>query len=45
METKMINVKINGKPVSVPKGTTILDAARQPASRFPLFATSEISTP
>ncbi|HOB63927.1 MAG TPA: NADH-dependent [FeFe] hydrogenase, group A6 [Clostridia bacterium] len=35
METKMINVKINGKPVSVPKGTTILDAARQAGIKIP----------
>ena len=25
----MINLKINGTPVTVPEGTTILDAARQ----------------
>ena len=26
-EIKMVNVKVNGIPVSVPEGTTILDAA------------------
>jgi NADP-reducing hydrogenase subunit HndD len=35
METKMINVKINGMPVSVPKGTTILDAARMAGIKIP----------
>ncbi len=29
METKMINLKINNTPVSVPEGTTILQAARE----------------
>ena len=29
METKMINLKINGVAVTVPDGTTILNAARE----------------
>jgi len=29
MEMKMINLKINGVPVTVPEGTTILQAARE----------------
>jgi len=35
MEIKMINVKINGMPISVPKGTTILDAARMAGIKIP----------
>ena len=35
METKMINVKINGLPVSVPKGTTILEAAQKAGIKIP----------
>ncbi|MFA5449266.1 MAG: NADH-dependent [FeFe] hydrogenase, group A6 [Clostridia bacterium] len=35
METKMINLKINGIPVSVPAGTTILDAAKKLNIRIP----------
>lgn len=35
METKMINVKINGLPISVLKGTTILDAAQQAGIKIP----------
>lgn len=31
----MVNLKINGKPVSVPKGTTILDAAKSVGIRIP----------
>ncbi|MCL2489070.1 MAG: 2Fe-2S iron-sulfur cluster-binding protein, partial [Oscillospiraceae bacterium] len=31
----MINLKINGIPVSVPEGTTILDAARQAGVDIP----------
>ena len=35
METKMINLKINGIPVTVPEGTTILQAARQAHIEIP----------
>lgn len=35
METKMINLKINGIPVSVPDGSTILDAARAARVEIP----------
>ncbi|HAN44136.1 MAG TPA: ferredoxin [Ruminococcaceae bacterium] len=35
METKMINLKINNLPVSVPEGTTILDAARKLCIEIP----------
>ena len=35
METKMINLKINGIAVSVPEGTTILDAARKASIDIP----------
>ncbi len=35
METKMINLKINGIPVSVPEGTTILEAARKAHVEIP----------
>ena len=31
----MVNVKINGLPVSVPAGTTILQAARQAGIHIP----------
>ena len=31
----MINLTIDGKPVSVPKGTTILEAARTVGIRIP----------
>ena len=35
MEAKMINIKINGQAVSVPEGTTILDAAKQVGIKIP----------
>ncbi|GBU22983.1 [FeFe] hydrogenase catalytic subunit [Fibrobacteres bacterium R8-0-B4] len=35
MDNKMINLKINGRPVTVPAGTTILQAARQIAVNIP----------
>ncbi len=35
METKMINLKINGIPVSVPEGTTILEASRKAHIEIP----------
>lgn len=35
MEAKMINLKINGTPVSVPEGTTILDAAKSIGLKIP----------
>ncbi|NLW64806.1 MAG: 2Fe-2S iron-sulfur cluster binding domain-containing protein [Clostridiales bacterium] len=34
-EVKMINLKIDGTPVTVPEGTTILDAARQASIDIP----------
>ena len=35
METKMINIKINNLPLTVPEGTTILDAAKQAGIKIP----------
>lgn len=35
METKMVNLKINGVPVSVPEGTTVLDAAKSVGIKIP----------
>lgn len=35
----MVNLKINGMAVSVPKGTTILEAPNPSALIFRLFAT------
>ena len=35
METKMINLKINDIPVTVPEGTTILEAARSAGIKIP----------
>ncbi|MBQ9370377.1 MAG: (2Fe-2S)-binding protein, partial [Clostridia bacterium] len=35
METKMINLKINGMDVTVPEGYTILQAARQAGIKIP----------
>lgn len=35
METKMINLKINGMPVCVPEGTTVLDAAKSIGIKIP----------
>ncbi len=35
METKMINLKIDGVPVTVPEGTTVLEAARHIGIRIP----------
>ncbi len=35
METKMIHLEINGIPVEVPTGTTILDAAKSVAVKIP----------
>ncbi len=35
METKLVNLKINGIPVTVPEGTTILQAARQAHVEIP----------
>ena len=35
METKMINIKINNLPVTVPEGTTILDAAKTAGIKIP----------
>ena len=35
MEQKMINLKINGIAVTVPEGTTILDAARSVNIKIP----------
>ena len=35
MEIKMVNLKINGQDVSVPAGTTILDAARSVGIKIP----------
>ena len=34
-EIKMVNVKVNGIPVSVPEGTTILDAAHKAGVKIP----------
>ena len=34
----MINLKINNIPVSVPEGTTILEAAKSIGIKSPLFA-------
>lgn len=35
MANDMVNIKINGMPLSVPKGSTILEAARQAGIRIP----------
>lgn len=35
MDIKMVNIKINGIPVSVPEGTTILDAAKKIGIKIP----------
>ena len=35
MEPKMINLKINDIPVSVPEGTTVLEAARAAGFKIP----------
>jgi NADP-reducing hydrogenase subunit HndD len=35
METKMINIKIDNIPVTVPVGTTILEAARMNGIKIP----------
>ena len=35
MEVKMINLKINNIPVTVPEGSTILQAARQASIDIP----------
>jgi NADP-reducing hydrogenase subunit HndD len=32
---EMINLTIDGQPVAVPKGTTVLEAARQVGIRIP----------
>ena len=32
---EMVNLKINGMPISVPQGTTILEAARQMGIEIP----------
>ena len=36
-KTKMINLTINGKAVSVPKGTTVYTAAKQEGLNIPIF--------
>lgn len=35
--TKMVNLKINGKPVNVPEGTLIVDAAKKVGIDIPVF--------
>ena len=35
METKMVNLHINGIPVTVPEGTTVLEAARDAGINIP----------
>lgn len=35
METKMVNIKINGAEYSVPYGTTVLEACRQAGIEIP----------
>ncbi len=35
--TKMVNLKINGKPVSVPEGTLIVNAAKTVGIDIPVF--------
>ena len=35
MEPKMVNLKINDIPVTVPKGTTVLEAARAAGFKIP----------
>ncbi|NCA66451.1 MAG: 2Fe-2S iron-sulfur cluster binding domain-containing protein [Clostridia bacterium] len=35
MEAKMINLKVNGMPISVPEGTTVLDAAKSIGIKIP----------
>ena len=35
--TKIVNLKINGKPVSVPEGTLIVDAAKKVGIDIPVF--------
>ena len=34
-DVKMINLKINGQAVSVPEGTTILEAAKKAGIKIP----------
>jgi len=34
-DVKMINLKINGRAVSVPEGTTVLQAAKQAGIKIP----------
>ena len=35
METKMLNIKINGQPYTVPYGTTVLEAAKMAGIDIP----------
>ena len=35
MEPKMVNLKINDIPVTVPEGTTVLEAARAAGFKIP----------
>ncbi|HOO22485.1 MAG TPA: NADH-dependent [FeFe] hydrogenase, group A6 [Clostridia bacterium] len=35
MEAKMVNLKINGQDISVPEGTTVLDAAKKAGIKIP----------
>lgn len=42
-EEVMINLKINDIPVSVPKGTKVIEAAKKSASTSPISATIRIS--
>ena len=35
MEQKMVNLKINDSPVTVPEGTTVLEAARNAGIKIP----------
>ena len=42
MQAKMVNLKINNISVSVPEGTTILEAARKAHIEIPLSATARM---
>lgn len=39
---KMVTIKIDGIPVTVPSGTTIMEAARKIGINIPSFATTRI---
>lgn len=45
MAEENINLTIDGIPISVPKGTTILDAAREAGIEIPVLCYSEVTTP